>query len=175
MSDVVNVEWRKVGQCTTYQVSNTRQVRNIIRGANLKPSTYTNGYLFVCLYNNKVRKQRMIHELVAQAFLPNPQNKPCIDHIDKNRQNNNVSNLRYATHSENNMNACKRSNTSSRFKGVCLRSKRNTWRAYININRKMRELGEFRNEKEAARAYNTAAIIYFGQYASLNEISDDED
>lgn len=46
-------------------------------------------------------KTRKIHQLVACAFIPNTENKPCIDHIDCNRTNNNVSNLRWVTHKEN--------------------------------------------------------------------------
>lgn len=62
---------------------------------------------YVGLYqvsNCNKRKTFSIHRLVAAAFIPNPNNKPCVDHIDGNRLNNHVDNLRWATHLENNNN-----------------------------------------------------------------------
>lgn len=58
------------------------------------------GYLTVCID----RVPKLVHRLVAEAFIPNPQNKPCIDHVDTNRQNNCVWNLRFCTYKENNAN-----------------------------------------------------------------------
>ena len=59
------------------------------------------------------RKSAKIHRLVAEAFIPNPENKECVDHIDKVRNNNNVNNLRWATKSENCMNKKIQSNNKS--------------------------------------------------------------
>ena len=58
-------------------------------------------YLFVNLYKNGKHKQYYIHQLVAKAFIPNPENKPCIDHIDNDKNNNHVENLRWVTYLEN--------------------------------------------------------------------------
>lgn len=52
-------------------------------------------------YNHK---NYLVHRLIAETFIPNPENKPCIDHIDRDRLNNNVSNLRWSTIKENNLN-----------------------------------------------------------------------
>lgn len=59
------------------------------------------GYKTVTLSNKGYRKHLFIHRLVAAAFIPNPENKPCIDHIDGDRTNNHVSNLRWVTQLEN--------------------------------------------------------------------------
>jgi heat shock protein HspQ len=60
------------------------------------------GYLAIKLWdeNNKV-KTVLSHKIIAKAFIPNPEKKPHIDHIDRNKRNNNISNLRWCTHQEN--------------------------------------------------------------------------
>ena len=62
------------------------------------------GYFRVCLTKNNEYKNLCVHKLVAKAFISNPENKPCVDHIDTNIENNNVDNLRWVTHKENNNN-----------------------------------------------------------------------
>lgn len=83
-----------------YEVSDTGLVRNKVSGKILKPGR-NNGYLYVNLCKNGKYKSIRIHRLVAEAFIPNPLNLPEIDHIDKNRSNNNVDNLRWVNHQEN--------------------------------------------------------------------------
>lgn len=62
------------------------------------------GYLHVSLCSNNKRFYPTVHRLVALAFIPNPSNKPCIDHVDGNKLNNNVENLRWCTVLESNRN-----------------------------------------------------------------------
>ncbi len=71
--------------------------RNII----MKTFNNNKGYEFVCLWKNGKRKCCKIHRLVAEHYVPNPENKSDVDHIDGNKSNNNVSNLRWVTHQEN--------------------------------------------------------------------------
>lgn len=69
----------------------------------LKPKL-DNGYYRVCLRIDKIRKYYYVHRLLAICFIPNPENKPVVDHIDRDKTNNKLSNLRWATHSENTLN-----------------------------------------------------------------------
>lgn len=99
-----------------------------------------------------------------------------VDHRDGNRLNNQKTNLRLATSSQNQQNRIiKRSGCSSKFKGVCWQKNRRKWIAYISdgekrINgwSKLRHLGYFVNEEDAARAYDEAAKISFGEFAAVN-------
>lgn len=70
----------------------------------LKPGN-SKGYLTVRLYKNDNKpKKFLVHRLIALYYIPNPNNKPFIDHIDRNRLNNSIDNLRWVTYSENNIN-----------------------------------------------------------------------
>ena len=60
-----------------------------------------NGYLYCTLSRSGLHKNFYIHRLVAQAFIPNPENKPHIDHINGDKKDNRVENLRWVTHKEN--------------------------------------------------------------------------
>ena len=165
--------WRAVSVFTNYEVSSVGRVRNSETGRVLKPGKGGVGYLTVALCRNGIQKTHAIHQLVAYAFVDNPSDKPRVDHIDGNRVNNNSSNLCWASSSENGMNRCKQAKpTSSIYKGVYLAKGRWKWMAYINVGGKMRGLGYFTSEREAAEAYNTAATEHFGEFAKLKIFND---
>ena len=79
----------------------SRSYRNTGRIKKLKPSLTKHGYLQVCLYYGDKSKRFRIHQLVAETFLLNPENKPCINHKDGNKINNHASNLEWTNMSEN--------------------------------------------------------------------------
>ena len=100
-----------------YQVSNLGRVKSLervfirkngtpffVRERILKHALDHSGYPYVTLIKLKTRYNKAIHRLVAEAFIPNPENKPCIDHIDCNPQNPMASNLRWVTVRENALN-----------------------------------------------------------------------
>jgi len=70
----------------------------------MTPSLNGSGYYKVHLCKYGKDDNKLVHRLLGLAFIPNPENKPFIDHIDRNRTNNNLNNLRWATMKENNNN-----------------------------------------------------------------------
>ena len=84
-----------------YQVSSWGRVYNKKSGEYLRPEVHCKGYLRVDLFKDKKRYHKKIHRLVGEAFIPNPDGKPQINHIDGNNQNNSVSNLEWVTNQEN--------------------------------------------------------------------------
>lgn len=85
------------GEVWSYK--NKYKCRNGLR--KLKPRKATNGYLYVDLVDGARKKRYLVHRLVATYFIPNPNNKPQVNHIDANPENNNVLNLEWVTESEN--------------------------------------------------------------------------
>nr|WP_302598403.1 NUMOD4 domain-containing protein [uncultured Cellulosilyticum sp.] len=83
-----------------YLVSNYGRILNLDTGRILKPRS-NNGYQAVMLCKNGEEKQVFVHRLVAQAFIPNIENKPQVNHIDENKANNHLSNLEWVTAKEN--------------------------------------------------------------------------
>jgi len=99
-----------------------------------------------------------------------PQKGFVIDHLDGNGLNNQKNNLRICTNSQNLMNRVKNINNTSGYKGVRLHNLSKKWRAQIWLNSKYYHIGLFNDIKDAARAYNEAAIKYHGEFANLNKI-----
>lgn len=102
--------WKDIsGYEGLYQVSNLGRVKRLagisIKGKDIKERILTvsnhKGYLMITLYKDKKQKTYRIHRLVAEAFIPNPDNKPEVDHINTIRDDNRVENLRWVTKSEN--------------------------------------------------------------------------
>lgn len=92
------IEWKDiVGYEGLYKISNDGQVYSLISNKYLKFRFVKDGYYGISLF----KKSFLIHRLVAQAFIPNPHNKLCIDHINTIRTDNRVENLRWCTHKEN--------------------------------------------------------------------------
>lgn len=91
-----------------------------------------------------------------------------VDHVNRNGLDNRRSNLRLATHSQNAVNKEKPKSGTSQFRGVSLYRPRGLWQAQIKVNGKNRGLGHFKSEVSAARAYDKAALLEFGDRAIIN-------
>ena len=114
-------EWRPIkGYEGFYEVSNLGRVRSCDRrekhsdghlrmryGKMLHSSIQDRGYAHVILHQNGNRKTHAIHRLVATAFIPNPENRTTVNHIDGNKQNNNFQNLEWVSPKQNTVHAVK--------------------------------------------------------------------
>ena len=126
---------------SNYQISNFGNCKNIKTGRILKPGTDGKGYFFVILTEDGDRSTKKLHRLVANAFLENPENKSCVDHKDRCKTNNHVSNLRYATDSENQQNKSFQSNNKSGVIGVSWYKSSKKWSVHIQLNGVQKHLG----------------------------------
>jgi hypothetical protein len=84
----------------------------------MKPQEDGKGHFRIGLRNNKIYQTLKIHRLVAGHYIPNSENKPQVDHIDRDKKNNNVENLRWATNGENKVNTGLQKNKSAPFKYI---------------------------------------------------------
>lgn len=162
-------DFKVIKDFENYSVSNLGNVRNDKTGLNLKQATNEKGYKFVGLSKNGKTTHKRIHRLIAEAFIPNPEKKSLIDHIDNNPCNNNIDNLRWSTHRENSQNAKKSTKNCSGFKGVSWIKAKNKWRAYLMIDGKLKHLGYFDNIEDAKKVRQEFANKFFGEYTNSCE------
>ena len=123
-----------------YEVSNLGKVRNMKTGRILKPSLNHNGYLRLWLYENNKRKHLFFYLFIATTFIDNPEGKPCVNHIDENKLNNDLNNLEWCTVRENNVHGTRTKRIAEkRFKKV------------IQLDLNNNVLSEFESMKQAER------------------------
>ena len=157
-------EYRDINNFPNYQVSNFGNVRNKIRGNIIKPiiniKNKKTGYkcLQVNISNTEgIQRHKSIHKLVADAFLENPENKEMVDHIDGITSNNNFSNLRWATRSENmlNKNNKIRTDNTSGERNIYFVTQKNKWTFNHCIEGKQISCGFYNTMEEAKAAKET--------------------
>lgn len=131
MKDLKTEIWKPVkGFEGLYEVSNMGNVRSVdryvmngnrcclLKGKPMKPYLISTGYLMADLYKNSQRTHYLIHRLVAEAFIPNPNDLPFIDHINTIKNDNRVENLKWCTCKENMNNPLTREHNKNRPKEV---------------------------------------------------------
>ena len=162
-----------------YQVSDKGTVRSIDRvdglmrekkGSILAQSINRYGYpeITLCLHGNN--KTYVVHRLIASAFLDDFSVLKQVDHKDGDRNNNNTFNLRMTNQSFNNANARKlKKNSSSKYKGVSFHKREQRWVAVIRKDYKYIQCGYFKDEIEAAIAYDKKAVELYGEFAMTNK------
>jgi hypothetical protein len=140
-----------------YSIGTDGTIQRCLTRRFLKPQTLANGYQIVRLTNNRLIKTLYVHRLVAHAFIPNPLRKPCIDHIDRIKTNNNVDNLRFCTYSENCYNRNRRANSKNKYKYI-YPNKNGKYVVKMRIDKKLKQFGTFNTEKEAVEKSNSISL-----------------
>lgn len=97
------MKWKILKENENYSINEKGEIKNNITKKILSLSiNKDSGYYQIDLWKNNKSRKYALHRLVANNFIPNLENKPTVDHIDGNRLNNDISNLRWATYSEQN-------------------------------------------------------------------------
>lgn len=113
--------WKVIPEYPKYEASNCGRIRHI--NGSPRKLHKTAGYLYVGLRNEGKYRNLRVHRLVASAFIPNPEGRPCVNHIDGDKTNNYVSNLEWNTASENENHKVhtlgKKQNPPHKTKSVC--------------------------------------------------------
>ncbi|EGB03757.1 hypothetical protein AURANDRAFT_33571 [Aureococcus anophagefferens] len=157
-------QWKTIEDFPNYEVSTFGNVKSKRRNKLRYTSKSKDGYLRMDMSVSGKSKKKLIHRLVALAFIDNPENKPFVDHIDHDRTNNNISNLRWATQKENQANAGMFSNNTTGFKGVCFDKRKGKYKAQISIQNKSTHLGCFKTPEEASAVYEKKAKELRGEF-----------
>lgn len=173
------------GYNSNYYVSNFGRVKSVdryvksrygkqrlIRGRILRPSLSHN-YNYVGLYIDNKYKRIRVGRLVLESFTSAQKELYC-DHIDRNKANDRLDNLRWVTPGQNMMNIGSACRGTSQYKGVSFSKSRGRWVSSVNKCGQNYFIGRFLCEIEAAKAYDKKAKELFGEYAYTNFKENDE-
>lgn len=155
--------WKPVVGFERYEISNKGNIR---RGTRLlKPCKDTYGYRQINVYKDGVRYTRKVYRLVMESFNPNIENKPQIDHVNRNRSDDRLENLRWVTARENIHNS---GGFTDEMNGISRSEKNNTYIVRLNINVKEKYFGS-RKTLEEAKALRDSVLAGEFEYTPRNQ------
>jgi phosphotransferase system IIB component len=156
------MEWKIIKDYENYMISNTGLVKDS-KNKIIRPAIH-NGYYRIDLFKNDKRKHFKVHRLVCEAFIENPEKKPDVDHINHNKLDNNINNLRWCTNTENSRNRKVLKTNKLGIKGVY--EKNNRFIACIGLNNKTIYLGSYKTLKEASKVRKEKARELFKEFCN---------
>ncbi len=159
-------EFRVIKGFEKFSVSNIGNVCYTDTGRIMNQHTNKKGYKELDLYSGGKKKKFRVHRLVAEAFIPNPNQKPVVDHINTIRTDNRVENLRWASVQENNFNQKLGSRNTSGHKGITWYKPSSKWMAHISFNNQSITIGYFKNKEDAIQARIKKANELFGEFTN---------
>jgi hypothetical protein len=166
-------EWRVIPTFPKYEASNSGKIRKSRK--ELTKTKTKGGYQVVGLRRTGVKNERFatvpVHQMIMLAFVGEPQAHQVVDHINGDKCDNRVENLRYCTQQQNMFNRVNpRGALSSKYKGVYKRG----FKYYSRIMVDGHEIAitSSYSEKVCARAYNEKATELMKEFSRLNEVSD---
>jgi len=142
-----------------YEISNLGRVKSNYKWNNkvkgfLSPVVMKIGYYMVALSKDNKPKKCYIHRLVAEHFIDNPNEYKIVDHINGNKLDNSINNLRWCTKRQNEtFRNSKKSEYSSKYVGICYDKYWNKYKASTRLNNKTYNIGTYKTEEEAYNAY----------------------
>ena len=152
MNFPINIEqWRLINGYDNYEISSHGRVRNNKTSRIMKLILNRNGYFTIYLSRDGQPKFHNVHRLVAFAFLDRNEDQTDVDHINHNRKDNRIKNLRDVTRKQNQMNKKLNPRNTTGHNGVSWYKNYKKWVAYIRIDSVRHHLGYFENKYEAIK------------------------
>lgn len=161
-------KWKDIDGFPDYKISSEGKILRISKNYYLKPCLDKSiGYFVVNLYDTKGRPHRkFLHRLIAEAFIPNPENKRTVNHIDGNKSNNELSNLEWATDSENMLHAFSH--------GLCENTRKSAYKQQKILSKKPRTKKQIESARRNITLTNkkrrTRDFLYFHQKEALKKM-----
>lgn len=127
------------------------------------------GYISITIKTSKGRKSYLAHRVIFMLLYGTIPDE--VDHINRDRSDNRIENLRGATHSQNQAHRTQVTISKSGYRGVWFDKGTGKWRAGISVDGKGKTIGRYATKELAAMAYNASAVLHHGEFATLNEVA----